>query len=610
SAARHALNSMTAASLDALRAEIRTATERGETHGCLILDNVQEYCDVWEQGIGRQSQLKVGCAGTWVKLEDHAPGAFDAKPYYDKVALQERKTLTVDGLYDDINWPHLRVVIPIQWTRVLIENYPQLTRLSTELTQMFRSDVALRPKREVRKTKCQPLPSNSERSTELQGMARAVADFDKTLGINSDEPGKNLQWIRGDGASYALLLNLSTYSRPIGSFQNKITTPEIWHTGATDLNSTAANHYGPATSKDPSSLSKCSNAAGLKRPSNVTKCDYYPTVRNLTLIWTAHVLDCWRILFEADDLDKYFDDLAAHDELPDFSTLLGHAMHLVDRYATQAAIQASLFEDESTDHDRENRVPAGSPWTPRNRSAPLPSKVAEDSPQVHKERASFTGDRVLRNSQIFMQDFGWWIEFAHAVPEGDIGRVWEIMKIWIFKFAGSSHANYVNYLLEVYCMLRYEASKDLTNTILDNWLLNIKGELGRHLSGDLHQEHYNKWHEFMMKKHGGEFDDPFYRQTISPNVHHFLQIKEEVESAFDFKHRGQTHTSPSLRDELQLLMKMFKDEEVHLFRARRSLGHAAVNQFARGWLRLDEEKLGAFLTKSTVLGDFLQQVRS
>lgn len=131
-------------------------------------------------------------------------------------------------------------------------------------------------------------------------------------------------------------------------------------------------------------------------------------------------------------------------------------MQLVDRYATQAAIQASLFEVESTDQDRENRVPAGSPWvtttnntsststdddeppglvnidepqTPRNRPAPLPSKGAEDAPQVHTERSSFTGDRVLRNSQIFMQDFGWWMEFSHAVPEGDIGRVWEIMKV-------------------------------------------------------------------------------------------------------------------------------------------------------------------------------------
>ncbi|KAJ7891834.1 hypothetical protein B0H14DRAFT_3854930 [Mycena olivaceomarginata] len=113
----------------------------------------------------------------------------------------------------------------------------------------------------------------------------------------------------------------------------------------------------------------------------------------------------------------------------------------------------------------------------------------------------------------------------------------------------------------------------------------------------------------MMKKHGGEFDEPFYRQTISPNVHHFLLIKEEVETSFDFQSRGQTHTSPSLSDELGLLLRAFKEEEVHLFRSGRSLGHAAVNQFARGWRRLDEEKLNTFLTKSTVHGDFLQEIR-
>jgi hypothetical protein len=56
-------------------------------------------------------------------------------------------------------------------------------------------------------------------------------------------------------------------------------------------------------------------------------------------------------------------------------------------------------------------------------------------------------------------------------------------------------------------MLRYEASKDLNNAILNNWLLNIKGELGRHLPGDQHQEHYNKWLEAMAPKHGGDFDN-------------------------------------------------------------------------------------------------------
>jgi hypothetical protein len=67
------------------------------------------------------------------------------------------------------------------------------------------------------------------------------------------------------------------------------------------------------------------------------------------------------------------------------------------------------------------------PDAPRNE--PVASKVADDTPKVHQEKEGFTGDRVLRNSQIFMQDFGWWIEFCHSVPEGNIGRAFEIMKV-------------------------------------------------------------------------------------------------------------------------------------------------------------------------------------
>ncbi|KAJ7928678.1 hypothetical protein B0H13DRAFT_1860252 [Mycena leptocephala] len=270
----HALNSMTTASLAELRDKIKDATERGQTEGCLLLDNAQQYCDVHEQGIGRQSQLKVGAAGTWVELEDCAPGAFDAELYYAKVAEQERKDLTADDLFDSINWPHMRVAIPLHWTRALVEFTSTLKPLLERSTTCFEMDL--------------------------------------------------LQYI-----ACGMVVRRNVSHSPLGTFKNKIATPEIWHTGATDLNSTASNHYGPATSSDPSSLSKCSNI---------------PTVRNLKLIWTAHVLGCWRIFFETDDLDAYFRNLAETNELPDLSTLLGYAMVLVDRYATQSAIRASLSE--------------------------------------------------------------------------------------------------------------------------------------------------------------------------------------------------------------------------------------------------------------------------
>jgi hypothetical protein len=151
-----------------------------------------------------------------------------------------------------------------------------------------------------------------------------------------------------------------------------------------------------------------------------------------------------RIELETDDLRDFFNDPKTLNPFPDFEFLLGRAGMLVDKYATQSAIQASLTLKDSTDRNRESKVKVGSAWTaettaadddseppglseieepdtPRNASVPLPSKASNDAPKVHEEKEGFTGDRVLRNSQIFMQDFGWWVEFAHSIPEGDIG---------------------------------------------------------------------------------------------------------------------------------------------------------------------------------------------
>lgn len=47
----------------------------------------------------------------------------------------------------------------------------------------------------------------------------------------------------------------------------------------------------------------------------------------------------------------------------------------------------------------------------------------------HVEDPDFSGDRSLANEALFLQDMGWWVIAAHAVPEGEIGRVWEIMKV-------------------------------------------------------------------------------------------------------------------------------------------------------------------------------------
>ncbi|KAJ7635590.1 hypothetical protein DFH06DRAFT_1336611 [Mycena polygramma] len=459
--ARDALDSISASSMEELRAATQDAMRRGEMEDCTILDNVQEYDDVYEQGIGRQSVMKVGTAGTRVRLKDCKPGAFNAKIYYDRVALNLSKNLTVFSLFDDIDWDHISLAMKLHWVRELAEFSPLLNFLLPAISDMFRAEPVAKHRMRADRggTEMQPLGTNGEHSTENKGMERAVADFDAQCGVDADADSGLLSWIRGDGASYAAILRLTKFCAPLGDkFKNKISTPEIWHTGATDLNSIAANHYGPATSSDPSSLSKCSNTAGLKRPSNIKSCDYYPTMRNLSLIYTAHVLDCWRVFFGAEDLLEYFVNLDKTGQLPTLDILLEHAGVLVDRYTSQAAIEHALDASEATSEEYENRVPVGTPWVAPMRSATVvpppppvadpdsmpdlveiveptesapPPQPAEDTPEQHEERPDFTGDRVLRNSEIFMTEFGWWIELIMAVPEGDIGRVWEILKVRI-----------------------------------------------------------------------------------------------------------------------------------------------------------------------------------
>lgn len=171
-----------------------------------------------------------------------------------------------------------------------------------------------------------------------------------------------------------------------------------------------------------------------------------------------------------------------------------------------------------------------------------------------------------------------------------------------------SNSNYAGYMLEMYCLVRYEASKDLSDAIFNNWLVNLTGELGGWIEGDLMQEHYNRWLEAMVKSKGGEFDDKFYRQTLAPNVNHFLRIKEQMESAFGLKPRSKSHTAPHLRNEYQQLLRMYKEDELHSFCSRRSMGHVAINRFARGYEKLENGRMDTFLQQSTAYADMLTDI--
>ncbi|KAI9069580.1 hypothetical protein FKP32DRAFT_1540109, partial [Trametes sanguinea] len=183
------------------------------------------------------------------------------------------------------------------------------------------------------------------------------------------------------------------------------------------------------------------------------------------------------------DLFAHFESLSAKGAVPSLDDLHRIARMLHSRYSCQRAWFDAM---EGVEHAEQAGWSEGSPWKTRDKQANQPvGHAAKDS------QREFEGDCTLAQSILFMMDTMLSRDAADAVAMGDVGRLWNNMKIMLFKFEGSSHTKYGTYLLEQLCSLELESSEALRSTFLKNWLVNPSGEPGKTLEGDLFEEHVN-----------------------------------------------------------------------------------------------------------------------
>ncbi|KAI0363006.1 hypothetical protein BV20DRAFT_1058423 [Pilatotrama ljubarskyi] len=132
------------------------------------------------------------------------------------------------------------------------------------------------------------------------------------------------------------------------------------------------------------------------------------------------------------------------------------------------------------------------------------------------------------------------------------------------------------------CSLELESSPALREAFLRNWLVNPSGEPGRTIEGDLLQEHLNLELEEAITRKGAEWDSKFIRQVISPNVYHFVELK-------------------NYRPEIKTLLATYKDAELHCFRPGRSHRNwkEVKSNFEAGVVNLEKKKLKKFISDST-----------
>ncbi|THU78559.1 hypothetical protein K435DRAFT_588157, partial [Dendrothele bispora CBS 962.96] len=606
--ARTALATIAENSLRKLQDDMQKGTKHLSMRYRWVLDNVQQYVKVWEGGIGRDNLLITGCVGTAILMDDVTPGAFDLHDHMNRVLKNESAKLTTQNLWESINWDHISGIQSLHVLLALLIYIPSLNSMEIKVNELFRGKYAIHRMRRGRKTTLIPLGTNSEREIETEGMKRALHDFFEQSGVQPECASDLIVWVGGDGGSVLAMNRAKRYLAQhyeLGDSEsdykilhNLLPTIGIWHTQSTNQNMIAENHFGPAVTNDPSALSRSASCANFKRPSNFKDCSkFYSLHRCMSTCWNAQILDCWRHelgFVTHEDMFAHFEQQGKNNNLPDFDDLMAKAVRITSRWVSLESVAQALSSNTSSLPD-DITFPLGDPY----QFHATDNGGVNENPKfdLFKESKDFEGDHVLANSILFKWEYSLWLELAYAVPEGDIGRVWEIMKIWTFIFAGGGNSNYRDLLLQMYCLFRYQSSTDLRDAIWNNWLVNVTGELGKWIADDLLQEHYNRWLEDLLQKSNGNFDNAFLRSVLSPNVEFFLRLKEEFESALGLHIRSKSHTSPHLRAEYQQLLTMYREEKLHVFRKGRSMGHAATNLINKGFIQLKSGALESFLKK-------------
>ncbi|RDB16715.1 hypothetical protein Hypma_002556 [Hypsizygus marmoreus] len=529
--------------------------------GCYRGDNSQHYHVQRDHAIGRENKLIIGFSATYYEVEGVNPEVFDLDAKRKVLAQRRREKFTFYQLTSLLDQTHLENVLHLQWIDTLIRAISHLNHMKSHIAMLYKTRVA-KQRLPVTATKVHPLGSSSKKETVYTEFKDVLFDILEQTGQTKENFFRRMKPVGGDGMTFDLILQLQQYLQFHESeFESlEILEPmlEWWHTEWTDVCRVFESHWGSVMlSDDPSSLGHSADKIGRKKPSNLKKVDYGTGTELAYLVLDARILDCWRIYFGQDDLFAYFNKLALEKKLPTFEDLEAAARKLYRSYTSTRA-QHRAMQGNSTKPSSlgdPSIVPPGSPWTePRPVPKAKPSKRKTTTvPQTTKPPEPFKGDQVLARSIAFMREAMISREAAMATADGDVGRLYEAIKVMLFTFAGSNHSNYTSYLLEVIAKLELECSADLRHGLLQLTLVNLSGKDGHFAPGDYIQEYFNRLLEAVVQRKGVQYGDAFIRELWARNLHHIARLKATWLGGVGLSARTAQHSGAKTTTEMKRL---------------------------------------------------------
>uniref|UniRef100_D8Q8N9 DUF6589 domain-containing protein n=1 Tax=Schizophyllum commune (strain H4-8 / FGSC 9210) TaxID=578458 RepID=D8Q8N9_SCHCM len=501
----------------------------------IVYDNVNKIKRAWQQTATNVGEMLCGTAATLIELEDVKPGALEADHLLKNIADDARTKLSGQDLIDDLDGAHLAGIGAGHILREWVQYVPSLARFSSDVEQLFRETHAKRRLR-LRKSKIYPMQTSGINEATTVGTVQLLRNLLLEQLAMAKSSFKWLMMVGGDLLTVDRQRKVKLYTMkantPFERYEWLVPTVQLWHLKWNWMKCIFRMHWTDANEETGKSVfglrSDCNR---IKRGAfNPKVCDFYPGHAILQDRFSAMALEILRLICEEktrrtavdrpliDALDRYFAPGGVKEDIT-FHELLEWAQIAYRRYMTSSAYTDALgiVERSQTIYNDPESVECVeeelSDVEEASKSAPAASSTKRTATADQPD-----ADRHLANSINFLRVTLWYLEMCLATAEGDIGRVFEIIKFLRFSFWGAGATSYGNELLEMACNFMAEFPDDLRDAILDNYLVNPSGQPGRWFELDLLQEHFNFWIKRLFNSKTISFDAQHLSQRVALNI--------------------------------------------------------------------------------------------
>ncbi|KAF8971524.1 hypothetical protein BDZ97DRAFT_1786939 [Flammula alnicola] len=203
-------------------------------------------------------------------------------------------------------------------------------------------------------------------------------------------------------------------------------------------------------------------------------------------------------------------------------------------------------------------------------------------------------DQEFRNNSLILARLLQYVELAHAMKHGDIGRVEATFLHWALVFKSVRKHKYAVYLIKIMNDMQYVYNERLRHAIRMNWLVNPTGKVDGFRGADWLNELLNLFTKVTYGSSGSARTFEWILKQ-SPLIEVFRHIHKIIEENFHLMHRSVRHAPPNIQNTLNVLCDLLEQHGAHELNEKRT-SCKLTDHFRDGMRVFQTEKSGGVET--------------